>query len=334
MTRLALLAALLPFFLCVPAYAQTTAYVVNEGAGTVSIIETQTEKVKATIDIGERPRGLAVTKDGERFYVSRADGTVVERDMFSRVESARIKLDRQPASLDVSPDAKVLAAVMPSEFEIALVDLATMRVARKIPIPGGERPTSAVFSPDGRWIYATVEQSPDIRVIDVRQGAVTNTIRVGPQLRGLAFLPDGSRAYVATDQPAELVVIDVARHAVLARVKTTSPAVAVTHQPDGKRIFVSTATGKVEVVDASTHQAVAEFESCDSPSSMAFTPDGQKLYVTCTQASQVSVIDAATFKRLTQISVGARPVNIVVRDSNAELDPPDWLPRPGKSTAP
>ena len=43
MTRLALLSALLSLLFCGPAYAEPNAYVVNEGSGSVSIVETQTE---------------------------------------------------------------------------------------------------------------------------------------------------------------------------------------------------------------------------------------------------------------------------------------------------
>ena len=41
MSRLVLLAALLPLFFCAQAGAEPNAYVVNEGSGSVSIIDTQ-----------------------------------------------------------------------------------------------------------------------------------------------------------------------------------------------------------------------------------------------------------------------------------------------------
>ena len=73
-----------PAFFCAAAAADPNAYVVNEGSASVSIIDTQTEKVSATIKVGERPRGLAVSPDGERVYVSLEDGTLVERDMYAK----------------------------------------------------------------------------------------------------------------------------------------------------------------------------------------------------------------------------------------------------------
>ena len=52
------------------AFAAPFAYVPNEGAGTVSVIDTQTDEVVAEIAAGKKPRGLAAGKDKQWLYVS------------------------------------------------------------------------------------------------------------------------------------------------------------------------------------------------------------------------------------------------------------------------
>ena len=128
---------------------------VNEGSGSVSIIETKTDEVSATINVGERPRGLAVSADGERLYVSREDGTLIERDMYAKAESGQAKLGRLPSSIDLSPDGKVLAAAIKGDGEIVLLDLATMRVVKKIPLRGGKQRDERCLQPG--------------RAVDIRQ---------------------------------------------------------------------------------------------------------------------------------------------------------------------
>ena len=337
MSRLTFLAALLPLLFCAPTGAQPHAYVINEDSGSISVVETQTDTVSMTIKVGERPRGL-VSAGGERLYVSRDDGTLIERDMYAKEESGGAKLGRLPRSIDLSPDHRFLAAAIQGNAEggagIVLLDVATMRIAKTIPLSSGKRPANAVYSPDGRWIYASAEDSPALDVIDVKQNAVTKSIPVGPGLRGIAFIPDGSRAYVAAEHDSEVVVIDVARQAVLARVKTAGAPAGVTPHPDGKRIFVSAAgAGMVQVLDAGTNKIVAEVEACRGPSSMALTPDGNKLYVSCGSANQVAVIDASTYKRLAQIPVGARPGKVVVSVPPPPPDGGEPPPRPGKRRA-
>ena len=315
MSRIVRLSALLPLLWCAPALAEPGAFVINEGSGSVSVIDTKTDEVSETFKVGERPRGLSATREGDRVYVSLDDGTIIERAVYAKEMSGGTKLGRRTGAIDVSPDGKLLAAAIRSRNEIVLLDLAMMRVLKKIPVRGGQGAASAVFSPDGRWIYATSEQGPELHVIDVEQRAVTSSIRVGPRLGGVAFLRDGSRAYIVADQENEVVVIDVARKAILTRVKTAAGPSAVTPHPDGKRVFVSVAgAGKVQVLDAGADRIVGEFEVCVSPSSLAVTLDGKKLYVTCGQADQVWVYDGSTYKRLAQLAVGVKPVSVVIRE--------------------
>ena len=189
MSKPAFLIAALLCLSCAPASAQTNAYVVNEGSASVSIIDTRTDAVSSTIKVGERPRALAVPTGAERLYVSHEDGTLIERDMYAKTESGGAKLGRPPISIDLSPDGKLLAMATQGNAAIELLDLATMRVVKKIPLRGGKQPANAVFSPDGRWIYVSAEESPELQVIDVKQGVVTNSIDVGSRARGIAFLP-------------------------------------------------------------------------------------------------------------------------------------------------
>src|SRR5438445_13156691 len=60
--------------------AQTRAYVTNGGDNTVSVIDTATNTVVATIPVGVVPYGVAITPDGTRAYVTEGGerGSVVD----------------------------------------------------------------------------------------------------------------------------------------------------------------------------------------------------------------------------------------------------------------
>src|SRR5687768_3265785 len=109
MSRLALATALLPLLFCTPAGAQPNAYVVNAGSGSVSIIDTRNDEVSATIKVGERPRSVAVSSDAERLYVSHDDGTLVERELSTKVDSGGAHPGPLPGSIALSPDGRLLA---------------------------------------------------------------------------------------------------------------------------------------------------------------------------------------------------------------------------------
>jgi YVTN family beta-propeller protein len=53
------------------------AYVTNFGANTVSVIDTVTNTVVATIPVGTNPHGVAVSPDGSKVYVTNTNGYTV-----------------------------------------------------------------------------------------------------------------------------------------------------------------------------------------------------------------------------------------------------------------
>ncbi|HSC26867.1 MAG TPA: beta-propeller fold lactonase family protein, partial [Vicinamibacterales bacterium] len=73
--------------------AAPLAYVPNEGAASISVIDTETDKVVSTLKIGKKPRGIAVTADGKRLFVSdQTANALIVFDLDRRAEIARIAL--------------------------------------------------------------------------------------------------------------------------------------------------------------------------------------------------------------------------------------------------
>ena len=50
--------------------AAPLAYVSNEGSSSISVIDTATDKVVSTLKFGQKPRGIALSHDGKRLFVS------------------------------------------------------------------------------------------------------------------------------------------------------------------------------------------------------------------------------------------------------------------------
>lgn len=76
----------------IPAHAAPFAYVTNAGDNTVSVIDSATNTVRATIPVGLYPVAVAVTPDGMFAYVANAnsnDVSVVATSANSRLGNAR-----------------------------------------------------------------------------------------------------------------------------------------------------------------------------------------------------------------------------------------------------
>src|SRR5215468_5565988 len=89
-----------------------TAYVSNEKSNTISVIDTDKFAVVKTIKVGQRPRGIGLTKD-ERFIlvaVGDDDNTVTIIDLERRVPLGEVQVGVEPEGMGLSPDGKTLVA--------------------------------------------------------------------------------------------------------------------------------------------------------------------------------------------------------------------------------
>src|SRR5664279_5318191 len=86
--------------LATPMLHAATAYVSNEGSGTVSIVDTATDQVTATGRFGTKPRGIAIAPDGARLYLSdqKANALVVV-DTAKREAIATVPLGDSPEAI-------------------------------------------------------------------------------------------------------------------------------------------------------------------------------------------------------------------------------------------
>jgi YVTN family beta-propeller protein len=154
------LVALMAVAVPVPALAeiQEFAYVTNSASDTVSVIDTATNTVVATIAVGDNPQGVAVSPDGTRAYVTNG------------------------GSGDVGDPGTV-----------SVIDTATNRVIVQIPV--GLSPGGVDVTPDGTRAYVANRGSGTVSVIRTAGNTVSSIIPVGLSPVGVAISWNGTRVY-------------------------------------------------------------------------------------------------------------------------------------------
>jgi YVTN family beta-propeller protein len=100
------------------------AYITNTGNNTVSVINTATNTVTATIAVGLHPIGVAVTPDGSKVYVANDySNTVSVIDTASNTVTATIPVSVSPIGVAVTPDgSKVYVASYTATFTVSVID--------------------------------------------------------------------------------------------------------------------------------------------------------------------------------------------------------------------
>lgn len=211
-------------------------YVTNTTDGTVSVINTATNTVAATVTVGGNPQGVVVSPDNSRVYVSNGIAGVAVIDAVTNTVTTTISTGASslPIGVALTPDGQYLYVVKGNAVTATVGVYKTSDNSLVTTITVGGSAYGIAISPDGTKAYVTY--SDNISVINVTTNTVTSTIAdgAGAQPLGVAFTPDGTKAYVVNYGAGNVYVIDVATAAI-----TGSPIVVGTN-PSSFSSFIAT----------------------------------------------------------------------------------------------
>jgi YVTN family beta-propeller protein len=330
MLRTLFMAAALVLALAHSSLAQN-AYIANYGSSNVSVIDTTSGKVTATIGVGrDGPYAVAVSPDGHKVYVTTFYvGTVQVIDTATNAVTSTIDVGGYPYSVAVSPDgSKLYVSNYAADGTLSVIDTATNTVTATL---SGIGFGGVAVAPNGSRVYIS---AGFVRVINTATNTLIATIPVPGEFKddpqGLAVTPDGSKIYVASFGAEVVAVIDTATNTVTATIGVHSPSEggldeSVTHavavSPDGSRVYVTIAGGvvngdgtdarrfdSVAVIDTATNTVIAAPAVGVNPLGVSVTPDGSRVYVTNWGDNNVSVIDTTTNTVIGAIATGVNPV--------------------------
>lgn len=299
------------------AIAAPLAYVPNEKDGTISVIDTSTDKVTHVLpkegSLGKRIQAAAMDASGKNLYVVvRDDNAVARIDVASGNELSRVFIGDEPEGISISPDGKTLAACLEEDYAVSFLDLTTFKL-KQTSKTQGKNPEHCVYSPDGKWLIASNEKSGDLDVFDTAKMQSVYLIKGSKHPRGLGFLPDGKAFYVANEAANQVEVISSGDWKVLERIKVGVRSNGVVVSPDGARVYVSNGgEASVSIIDTKSNKVIKTIKVGERPWNMALTPDGKKLYVANGRSNSISVVDTVKLEHHADIPVGSFPWGVVI----------------------
>jgi YVTN family beta-propeller protein len=312
----AAIAGAIAYSAAAPAVADV-AYVGNQGGGTISLIDTATDEVIRTLPdqgkIGEKVQAVITNRAQTRsFVVDAAGDTLVVIDLASGRIQARLAVGKAPEGASLSPSGKTLAVCVEDDNVVALVDVATAKIIKKIHTQG-TNPEHCAFSGDERWLMTSNENSDNVDIIDLHAGRSIALVSSTGHPRGIAWLPNRPIAYVAQEGGGGVDIVNVEQRSVVQFIKTGLRPAGVIASADGSRVFVSNGgDATVSAIDPTTQKVIASIPVGKRPWNMALTHDGKKLYVANGRSHSVSVIDTASLAGIKEIVVGELPWGVSI----------------------
>ncbi|MFE9727656.1 YncE family protein [Streptomyces sp. NPDC005794] len=255
--------------------------------GSISIIDSVSSSVAATIPHIRWPEDIVITPDGRRAYVV-GQNSVSVLNTESNTVSATIE-KASGRDIAISPDGSRVYTAGPSlGNSVDIIDTSTNRVAGEIGMPGVV-PEAITVAPSGVNIYVAAEGSRPgsgvLSVIDSATDKVTGTVPLpgDPSENGLAVTPDGKELYVSYSQGKRdgVAVVDVKKKAVTDTVPMDDSSWGITVSPDGAYAYVvqGLQPSTFTVIDTASKKIMENLPVKGSPFSVAVAPDGRRAYV-------------------------------------------------------
>ncbi|MDA1371948.1 MAG: hypothetical protein O2971_14445 [Proteobacteria bacterium] len=234
-------------------------FVSNQGSDSISVIHRASLLPLMSISTAAAPKGLALSDDGSRLFVTHffsGSVSVIDTErmqVIAVVSTSSLANVSQSISIDTSRDLAYLPQTFSNSTNKALlfdttvapvvsvvdlhqlVNLRTHRISLDVIDEPVGLPIDLLRTP-ADLLYVVNAASNDVTVIDLKTNIATAHLRVGANPRGIALSPDGARAFVNNTLSGSVSIIDTIAQKVTQELIVTdiplSPGIL-----NGKRLF-------------------------------------------------------------------------------------------------
>jgi YVTN family beta-propeller protein len=279
---------------------KVTAYVTNQGSGTVSVIDMATYQVRENITVGGEPTYVALSPDGGTALVSISNGTngmVSAIDLSTNQVIANISVETSPGKIVWTDDSKAAwACVLSESGMVYVVDTATNeRIGA--PIDVGPSARDAAIDPVGMQAYITSSGNNSVSIIKIENAERVGVIPVGASPWGVLLITEEKLLYVANFGSDTVSVIHTGNNSVIMNITVGDGPIQLVANPDETLIYVAEMNGEtVSVIDRETHQVIAAIwlPAHGDAWGIAISPDSSLVIVTHEDSQSITVITTLT----------------------------------------
>ena len=296
------------------------AYITNEKDNTLSVIDINKRKVVKTVEIGQRPRGITMTKDGKLVLICASDDDRVEvRDAETLKLKYHLPSGPDPELFVLSPDDSILYIANEDDAMVTVVDMNEKMIIDDIPV--GVEPEGMGLVGDGSVLVNTSETTNMAHFIDTETLEIVENVLVDARPRVAMFTPDDKEVWVSSEIGGTVKVINPKSKEVTHTIGFEIPGVneesiqpvGVRHTKDGKYTFVALGpANRIAVIDQMSKEVIKYLLVGQRVWQLAFSNDQKTLLSTNGVSNDVSFINVDKLKVEKSVKFGRFPWGVVV----------------------
>jgi YVTN family beta-propeller protein len=252
--------------------------VVSIGSNSVTLIDTETNKVKGKIYVGRSPHEAFFRPDDRELWVAvRGENYVSVIDPAQKKEVRRIETANGPGMVLFRPDGKF--AFVPSSFtpEMDVIDTTTYKVIARVPQASPFSPNLAV---DQDEVWFTLKDSGKTQVVSAKPPFRTLAVlETGPITNHVTLVTNAAGRFAYVSVGGRNVVLAYRRNPgsspkLVATIKTGDLPHGIWGSGDGSRVYVGLENGdSVQAIDTATNQVAATIPVGQLPQALVYVPN-------------------------------------------------------------
>ena len=295
------------------------AYITNSSASSVSVINTDTKLVVATIPVGVGPVNPTFTPDGKFVYVANTGSKTISVIDTKTHEVKTIQAGGKPSGLAFLPGGKKLLVTLIGETAqiegfVEIITIKTGEISTLVPV--GKQPERVALSADGKRAYVAALTDGSISVVDVESMKVIKKIPVGKLPFNMLISPDGKLFYSGVVMTSKLVMINTQTLEKVDSISTPTPN-GLIFSKDFKSMYVTNVfAGTIQEISLETKKIVRTADAGKTPGYIALLSDGMHICLVRPFGDTVDIIDLATLKITDTIKVEKGPSVVAVFNKN------------------
>jgi YVTN family beta-propeller protein len=320
-------------------HAAPFAYITNKDSANVSVIDTATDTVIATVPVGAQPWGVAVNPVRPRVYVANnGSGSVSVIDTTTQTVVATIPVGPLPTGVAVRPDGtRIYVTDLFGSFSVIDADTNTQIGSVPLQTPASNS-HGITIHPDGSFALVAHAGTNTFSKIDLDNPGINSPFPAGGLSPfDIAMYPGGVRAYMTFTGSCNVIAIGLGLPGGTVPLVPVGDPCTIAGLSYG--IAVNPVTGLVYVATPNGVRRIANLTAFTfSPfpaTGVGVHPNGQRVYAADSGTNTVKVLDADLGTVLATIPVGTnpQPFGIFVSPITAPLAPIIGTATPGNSEA-
>src|SRR5215510_1076015 len=255
-----------------------TLAVVSVGSNSVTLIDTATNKVKGVVYVGRSPHEAFFTPDGRELWVTvRGESYVSVIDPGRMKETQRIEMANGPGMTMFGPDGKYAFVCSSFTPELAVIDVASHMVIKRLPQVSPFSPNIAV-TPENDEVWITLKDVGKVQIYGAKPPFdQKSALDTGPITNHVNFANNrnGKFAYVTIGGGNEVKAF---RRGAKPELVATIPVGELPHgiwpSGDGSRVYVALENGEHCVaIDTIANKVIANIPIGQTTQALVYVPN-------------------------------------------------------------